>query len=177
MKTLVLYTSQTGFTKNYAYWINEQVGGQVLRLKDVTKMPSSFFDDFDTIIYGGWTMGGKIVKAEWFLEKAASWKNKKLVIYCCGATPNDNPDIQPFLDRILTDEQKQYIKAFYCQAGINYKKMKFASKLAMKAFVTMLRNKVDKNQQEIDMMNLLSESFDNSDKKYIQPIVDYILGK
>ncbi|WP_022765995.1 hypothetical protein [Butyrivibrio sp. XPD2006] len=34
MKTLIIYTSQTGFTKRYAQWLADRVGGDLLDLKD-----------------------------------------------------------------------------------------------------------------------------------------------
>ena len=30
MKTLIIYTSQTGFTKRYAHWLADRVGGDLL---------------------------------------------------------------------------------------------------------------------------------------------------
>ena len=38
MKTLIIYTSQTGFTKKYAEWLAERTGGDVLELKEAKKV-------------------------------------------------------------------------------------------------------------------------------------------
>ena len=35
MKTLVIYTSQTGFTKKYADWLADEMGADIFDLKDV----------------------------------------------------------------------------------------------------------------------------------------------
>ena len=37
MKTLIIYTSQTGFTKKYAEWLAEKMSGDLLELKDARK--------------------------------------------------------------------------------------------------------------------------------------------
>ena len=37
MKTLIIYTSQTGFTKRYAEWLAERMSGDLLELKDARK--------------------------------------------------------------------------------------------------------------------------------------------
>ena len=37
MKTLIIYTSQTGFTKKYADWLAQKTGGDLLDLKDAQK--------------------------------------------------------------------------------------------------------------------------------------------
>ena len=153
MKTLIIYTSQTGFTKKYAEWIAEKTSGDILELKDAQKKSDSFFADYQAIVYGGWLMAGSTVKVKWFLNKAASWQDKRLAVFCVGGSPNDNPDVEVTLKKMLTDEQRKYIRTFYCQGGFNYEKMNGPSKLAMKMFVSALKKKKDqkefaKNEEE-----------------------------
>ena len=110
MKTLIIYTSQTGFTKRYADWIADRTGGDLLDLKDAQKKSDDYFEDYDAICYGGWAMAGSIVKVKWFLEKAVNWKDKRLAAFCVGGSPNDNPDVETFLQNALSEDQKKYIK-------------------------------------------------------------------
>ena len=51
MKTIIIYTSQTGFTKKYAEWIAQDTAGELMTLKEAEKKPDTFFASFDTIIY------------------------------------------------------------------------------------------------------------------------------
>lgn len=104
----------------------------------------------------------------------AGRKDKKLALFCVGASPAANPDVDRVLHDILTDEQRTYIKAFYCQGGLNYDKMKLPSKMMMKAFVTMLKKKKDATQMEKDMAAMISNSYDISDKCYVEPIMAYV---
>ena len=46
MKTIVIYTSQTGFTKRYAEWIAERMNGDILELKDAKKKADSYYDGY-----------------------------------------------------------------------------------------------------------------------------------
>ena len=98
MKTLVIYTSQTGFTKRYAEWISEELNADIYDLKDVKKKTNDFFETYEAIIYAGWCMAGMVVKVKWFFERAAYWKNKKLSIVAVGASPNDNPEVDELRD-------------------------------------------------------------------------------
>ena len=66
MKALVIYTSQTGFTKRYAQWIAERTGGDIFDLKEVQKKDRAFFEGYDSIVYAGWCMAGKVVKVAGF---------------------------------------------------------------------------------------------------------------
>ena len=51
MKTIVIYNSQTGFTKRYAQWIAEAAGADCLALPDAKKKDLTAYE---AIIYGGW---------------------------------------------------------------------------------------------------------------------------
>ena len=174
MKTLIVYTSQTGFTQKYAEWLAEDMKADILNLKEAQKKDAGFFDAYDAIVYGGWAMAGNITKVKWFIDKASSWKGKRLALFCVGGSPNDNPDVEVMLDRVLDDEHKKYIKAFYCQGGFNYDKMNAPSKMAMKLFVSSLKKKKNQTEEEKIMAEMIATSYDISDKKYLAPIVEYL---
>lgn len=174
MKTIIIYSSQTGFTKQYATWLAEDLGAELLTIAQAKKKSEEYFADADAIIYGGWTMGGRVVKSEWFKSHIPSWKDKKLAVFCVGASPNEFSGVEASLANILTEEEKKYAKAFYCQGGLAYDRMKFPYKQLMKAFSSMMRKKKDATQDEKDMAEMISKSYDIADKKYIQPVVDYI---
>ena len=174
MKTLIIYTSQTGFTKKYSEWLAQKTGGDLMDLKEAQKKDDIFFAGYEAIVYGGWVMAASVVKIKWFLNKAASWKGKKLAVFCVGGSPNDNPDIEGMLKNMMTDEQREYIKAFYCQGGFNYERMNAPSRLAMKMFVSALKKKKDPTEEEKIMTQMVATSYDISDEKYLEPVIDYL---
>ena len=180
MRTIIVYSSQTGFTKKYAQWLAEELDAEgletdVITLAEAKKREDEFFDIAGTIVYGGWAMGGKIVNSEWFTRRIPVWKGKKLVLLCVGASPNELPEIETALHNALTDEERKYARAFYCQGGISYEKMKLPARLVMKAFAAMVRNKKDATEQDQKMGEMIAHSYDISDRKYIEPIIKYIL--
>lgn len=76
MKTIVIYNSQTGFTKRYAEWIAEKSGADCYELSEAKKKR---LDSYDAIIYGGWACAGGISKLSWFKGNINKWKGKKLI--------------------------------------------------------------------------------------------------
>ena len=172
MKTLIIYTSQTGFTKSYAEWIAEKSQADLFNLKDVQKKKLSFFEEYDAIIYAGWCMASKVVKLDWFLEKATNLKEKKLAVVAVGASPNEAPEVDVAMNNLLTTEQKQFIKVFYCQGGINYDKMKFPFKFAMKMFANSLKKSKDTKQRE--QGEYIDHNYNISDIKFIEPVIDFL---
>lgn len=176
MKTLIVYTSQTGFTKKYAEWLGERMQGDVLNLKEAQKKEAAFFNDYQAIVYGGWAMAGKVTKSKWFLDKAAGWKDKCLAMFCVGGSPMESSHVEVALKSMITEEQSKYIKVFYCPGGFNYEKMSSVSRFAMKMFVASLKKNKDATEEERQMAEKISSSYDISNKKYIEPITEYLEG-
>ncbi len=168
MKTVVIYNSQTGFTKRYAEWIAEESGADCFELKEAKKKN---LDEYDAIVYGGWACAGNISKIGWFKSNINKWADKKLIVFCVGGSPEDNPDIDAFLKNAFKDSEKK-VDVFYCQGGFNYEKMSVSSKVMMKMFTNMLKSKKDKTPEEENMIKMISSSYDISDKKYIKPILE-----
>lgn len=171
MKTIVIYHSQTGFTKRYAEWIAEETGADCVELfaakkKDLTA--------YEAIIFGSWACAGSISKISWFKGNIDKWADKKLIAFCVGGSPINNPEIETALNRNFNESERKRVKTFYCPGGFNYEKMSAPSKLVMKMFVKMLKAKKDKTEEEQVMAKMISSSYDISDKKYIEPIFQYL---
>ena len=72
----------------------------------------------------------------------------------------------------FSEKEWEKVKVFYCPGGFNYEKMSTSSKLMMKMFLKALKAKKDKTEQEEVMIKMISSSYDISDKKYIEPILE-----
>ena len=171
MKTIVIYTSQTGFTKRYAEWIAEATGADCFELSAAKKKDLA---SYEAIIFGGWACAGSISKISWFKGNMDKWADKKLIAFCVGGSPIDNPEIDIALKRNFNESEQKKVKTFYCPGGFNYEKMSTPSKLMMKMFVKTLKAKKDKTEAEEIMVKMISSSYDISNKKYIEPILQYL---
>lgn len=169
MRTVVIYNSQTGFTKRYAEWIAEAAGADCLALNDAKKKS---MDKYDAIIYGGWACAGGITRLNWFKDNIDKWSGKKLIAFCVGASPIENPDVEESLKKVFTDAEREKVSIFYCPGGFNYEKMSAPSKLAMKMFIKALKANKNKTEKDEIMIKMISSSYDISDKKYIEPILE-----
>lgn len=169
MKTAVIYNSQTGFTRRYAQWIAEAAGAECLELSEAKRRDLS---SYDAIVFGGWARAGGIAGLDWFKARMDQWGGKKLVVFCVGGSPIDSPEIEPALNRNFTEAERKKVDVFYCPGGFNYEKMPLASKLMMKLFLKTLKAKKDQTEEEREMVRMISSSYDISDKKYIEPILN-----
>lgn len=169
MKTIVIYNSKTGFTKRYAQWIAEAAEAECLELSEAKKKS---MDPYEAIVFGGWACAGSISKLGWFKGNMDKWADKKLIAFCVGGSPAYNPEIEPALKKNFTESELKKVSVFYCPGGFNYEKMSASSKLAMKLFLKMLKSKKEKTEEEQEMINMISASYDISDRKYIEPILE-----
>lgn len=171
MKTIVIYNSQTGFTRRYAEWIAEATGADCLALSAAKKKDLAAYD---AIVFGGWACAASISKISWFKGNIDKWADKKLIAFCVGGSPIENPEVEIALKQNFNESEQKKVKTFYCPGGFNYEKMSTSSKLAMKMFVKALNAKKDKTEAEQIMVKMISSSYDISDKKYIEPILQYL---
>ncbi len=176
MKNIIVYTSQTGFTEKYAKTLGEKISGEVITLKEAKKKSSDYFSDADCIIYAGWAMAGKVTGADWMIKRLPAFSGKKLGIICVGASPVDSPLVKEAMDRVLTTEQRSYASLFYLPGGLDYEKMSAPSRLAMKAFASMLKKKKNPTEEEKEMAKLIGGNYDNSDPKYLDPVISFVQG-
>lgn len=169
MKTVVVYNSQTGFTKRYAQWIAEAAGADCL---DISAAKKKSMAAYEAIIFGGWACAGSISKLGWFKRNIDKWSDKKLIVFCVGGSPIDNPEIAPALKQNFKETELKKVSVFYCPGGFNYEKMSASSKLMMKMFIKMLKAKKDKTESDREMIKIISSSYDISDKRYIEPVLE-----
>ncbi len=168
MKAVIIFNSQTGFTRQYAEWIAEASGADFMELSVAKKKDLTAYE---AIIFGGWACAGSISKLNWFKDNMGKWPDQKLIVFCVGASPADSPEIMPSLRQNFTEEQFRRVHVFYCPGGLQYEKMSLSSKLMMKMFLKMLQTKKDKTEADQEMIRMISASYDISDQKYIEPIL------
>ena len=169
MRTIVIYNSQTGFTKRYAQWIAEETGADCLELSSAKKKNLSAYE---AIIFGSWACAGGISKLGWFKGNIDKWADKKLIAFCVGGSPADSPEVGPALKQNFKEPEFKKVNVFYCPGGFNYEKMSAPSRLMMKMFIKTLKSKKDKTEAEQEMIKMISASYDISDRKYIEPILE-----
>ncbi len=168
MRTAVIYNSQTGFTKRYAKWIAEATDADCFELSEAKKKDLSVYG---AIVFGGWACAGSISKLSWFKTNIDKWTDKKLIAFCVGGSPLDNPEIEPALKKNFSESELNRVNVFYCPGGFNYEKMSAPSRIMMKIFIKSLKAKKDKTAEDEEMIKIISSSYDISDRKYIEPIL------
>ena len=80
-KSIVIYTSKRGSTKQYAEWIAEDLDGEALPLSDAYGID---LHGYDCIIYGGWIRGSGIVDFDKFAKMLDDELMGRLIVFGVG---------------------------------------------------------------------------------------------
>lgn len=173
-KTLILYQSKTGFTKQYAEQIAQAAGADLLPL---ARANAAALAGYDTLVFGGRAFAGKIngwSKARRLLF-AKPCSARRWAVFVTGATPGSAAEtIGQLWAQSLTAAEQANLPHFYLQSGLCYEKMPLVERWMMKGLDTMLRKKKDKTEKDIAMQRMISSSFDASDPAYAAPVIEWI---
>ena len=126
-KVLLIYKSNTGFTKKYAQWIQEELNCSAIELKDAN---ISEVTKYDIVIFGGGIHANKINGIKFIKNNLELFKNKHLIIFATGATPASAVEEVKEFERVNIPNESN-ISFFYFQSGMNYIDMRINDKLIM----------------------------------------------
>lgn len=171
-KILVVYKSKTGFTKKYAQMIAEELGCEAI---DGKQADSKKLSGYDTVVYGGRIFAGMVDGYKKMKEMYDASAANELVVFATGGTPNEAVDtIEKMWAQNFTGDEIDQIPHFYMQGGISYERMGFMERKMMKMAAKMMAKNKDLSPEEQGFMEAIKSSYDISDKKYINPLVEYL---
>lgn len=183
-KGLFLYKSKYGATKRYAEMFKELCGEEasleeevtcdILELKD---MNEADFNACDWIVFAGGIYAGGVAGLHILKKKYPGIKDKKLAVFCVGASPYDENALAQLKQRSLQGELA-HIPVYYGRGAWDESRMTWKDR----TLCGMLKKAVAKKDAaslEPWMKALLSvegQKCDWTDPKYLEPLMEYIRG-
>lgn len=169
MNTVVVYSSQTGFTKKYAEWIAEELGCKAVSLNDEPRFDA---EGFDVVVLGGWFHAGGLMGKKWLVRQRAAHPNTRFVVFAVGATPTEWTDmVDEALTRELPSPDFDDVERFYLRGGFAYERLSTPNKLAMKLFFKMQEKNAATDPRAAEMLSGMRGGFDGTDPASIAPVV------
>ena len=160
----IVYTSNTGYTVEYARLLGRETGLDVYSLSEAAKKLSPRAE----IIYLGWVMGSLIRG----LDKA---EKKFTVRAVCGvlmgASGSQIPEMRK-MNRLPED-----MPLFSAQGGFDMKKLKGVYKVMMKfmakALIKNIESKAEKTPEDEKILNILKNGGSCVCRENIIPVLDW----
>ena len=86
------------------------------------------------------------------------------------------PEAVRAVEQNFSRQERQKIRTFYLQSGLNYEAMNLGDKLLMKVFRGMLKGRRPHTEEERSFLELMQKSFDHSEPENLEPMLNYIQG-
>lgn len=139
MKRIVVYKSNTGFTKQYAQWIAEALDCTAEALENTD---AHALGQYDQVIFGGGVMASKING----FDDIAKMKPKDLVVFAVGYSERN----EETRNSILSQTPLGNIPFFYFRGGIRYEKMNFVFRMMLKSITKEKKSCDHSNRDDIE---------------------------
>lgn len=171
-KIIIVYKSVTGFTKEYAEMIAQEMDCLLIDLKNVT---TQMMSEVDIVVFGSRMHAGMVDGLKKAKQLFAQSKASQFIVFATGAMPNEEKEtIDEMWKNNFSSEELQNIPHFYMQSGLRYEKMPFFDKMMMKVFCRMMKKKKNKSEKEQQLADIIGTSYDISSKSYIMPLVAFL---
>ena len=158
----IVYTSNTGFTQEYALLLGDKTGLPVYSLEEAGKSLAQG----NTIIYLGWLMAGKVMG----YDKVIS-RYHVAAVCAVGTTGSQQEDVRK--NNTISGDTP----VFTLQGGFNLGKLRGIYKLMMtvmsKTVGKKLAKKPDRTAEEEDYLDLMLHGGNRVKGEYLEPVVTW----
>ena len=165
----VIYKSKYGTTKQYAEWISEELGADLLNTSSVK--PSELMS-YDIVIYGGGLYAGGIDGISLVVKNPC----KQLVIFTVGLSDPNTTDYSPIINKKNSKDLLSKIKIFHLRGGMDYKKLGLAHKgvMSMLKNVALKKEEAQRSEEDKLFLKTYGSKVDFMKKETIAPIIEHI---
>ncbi|MBO5452732.1 MAG: flavodoxin [Clostridia bacterium] len=173
MKTIVIYKSKYGSTKNYAEWIAEALCCVAVEAKNIS---AGELAEYDNIVYGGGLYGEVINGVHLITKNAQKLAGKKIAVFSTGITPLDCRGY--YDDYVIKKNFKngvpENIKVFNFLGKMKLDELSVVHRTAIKTLKKIMSGKENPSEMEKLLVELCDADGDFSDKNAITDLVNYI---
>ncbi len=163
INVLIAYQSKYGSTKQYAEWIQQNTGGDLVNIEIGDKPDLA---RYDILIIGGSVRVGNIVIAPFIKDHWNVMKGKEVILFTTSGTPPQHPKIQNIYEKSLPEEIRKEIKYFPLHGRISSKDLTFYDKCLISIGKIM--------EQDETLEKDMGKDFDGIQRENILPLLEYL---
>ena len=160
---IIIYTSETGNTKEYAMMLRDALDLPAYRLGDAPAQVAGA-----EAIYLGWLMAGNLVG-----YASAAKKYKLVCAVGVGMSPESEEQTKALAKKIQAPEG---MPVFYLQGGYDKKKLKGFNKAVMSVVEKTIMKKLEEMPEEArtgdPIYKMITEGYSVVSKERLQPVID-----
>ena len=172
MKGIILYTSKYGATRRYAEWFAQDTGFDILETKKADIEDVKQYDIL--VLFGGiYAMG--IAGLSFLKKNIGRLRDKKLFIFCDGASPYEEEAFRQLVAHNLKDSLAG-LPCFYGRGGWDMDGMSFVDRNLCKMLRKAVAKKDPKDWEiwEKALMQAGEDKCDWTDRSYLEPLLETV---
>ncbi len=170
LRTVIVYKSISGFTKQYATWIAEDLHADIYDAKEIK---SEKLAEYSLIIFGGSLHAAGINGVKAMKENLPQLSSKKVIVFAVGASPPREGLLKEIVDKNFSVEEQKNVRFFYLRGGFNFNKLDRKNKILMTLFRVRLILKRSRTPDEKGMLAAYTKPLDCTRKENIKGIIEY----
>ena len=163
VKILIIYQSKYGSTKQYAEWIQQNTGGDLINIENGDKPDLA---SYDTIIIGSSVRIGNIVIAPFIRDHWSVMKGKNVILFTTSGTPPRHPKLQSIYEKSLPEEIRKEIKYFPLHGRISVEDLTLFDQFLMAV------GKIVERDEELKKD--MGKDFDGVRRENLLPLFQYL---
>jgi len=164
MKLLLVYHSRYGSTRQYAEWLHEQVGGELMPVKDVSQRDLT---GSDALVFGGYVHAGKITICKVICKHWPILENKPVVLFSTSGTPpTETATMRAIFDASFPLEIREKLTYFPLWGRIDTARWNLADRALVR-----IGSWIEKDP---DVKRGMITDFDGVSREALQPIFTHI---
>jgi len=175
MSTIIIYTSKTGYTEQYAQMLSEALGCEVVQSSHLDQVN---LEDYDTIVYGGGIRSLKINGLKHILPKLNQLEDKKIVLFAVGASENNETNTTSLHEKNIEDNHIHY-PMFYMQGGFDPDRLSLFMRFMLHRVKKSIRKKETNHpdtlsEEDRNFLDFFQTPHEHIERENLEKLIDYI---
>jgi len=174
-KYIVVYDSLSGFTRQYAQWIAQDLDSECVSIDDINRQ---LLKEYQCVIIGGHVRYENLSHRRHIARLIEGHDN--VVLFVVGASPTTDRIAVGFLMRRIYKSMPQFrfVPHFYFQGGLNYDLILKSERYILRFFTGYLRLLVKMNILKApkvkEALERMSGNFDLTNRARIEVLIEYV---
>lgn len=178
-KTVVLYSSVYGSTKQYAQWLAEDLDCGCLEAKAIS--PENL-QEYDTLLFGGGLYAGGLTVAPAVKRCLPPLRGRRIAVFTVGIADPDSPEnrlhIRTELQKTFTAEELAAFRLFHLRGALDYSRMglKHRAMMAMLKTVLQRRKPAERSTEDQQLLDTYGGSVSFLNRDSLGPLEAFARG-
>jgi menaquinone-dependent protoporphyrinogen IX oxidase len=163
VRVLIVYQSKYGSTRQYAEWIRQATGGDLINVATEDKPDLA---GYDIVIVGSSVRTGNIVIAPFIKERWGVLQGKEVILFTTSGTPPRHPKIRSIYETSLPEEIRNRIAYFPLPGRMSGKDLTFFDSLLIAVGKIM--------EQDETLKKDMGKDFDGVQRENLVPLLEHL---